>query len=146
MQVQCKLVRKGGTTIEFGGKEYTFAPNDQGDHVAEISDEAALHRLINEIPTAYALYGDDAGKTVAKPAVDSHIAHPLNKSEKKAKDPEHLFIKNAEGVEIDLMAMDRDELAAMAQAEFGIEVHARWKVDNLRSKIVEAIRVATSDE
>lgn len=146
MQVQCKLVRKGGTTIEFGGKEYLFAPNDQGDHVAEITDEAALHRLINEIPTAYALYGADAGKTVARPAADTHIAHPLNKGEKKAKDPEHLFITNGEGEQIDLMALEREELAAMAAHDFGIEVHGRWKADNLRAKIVEAIRVASADE
>lgn len=149
MQVQSLLTRPGGTKVEIGGKEYHFEKNEQGEEVCEVSDAYALHRLVNEIPLGFRLHGADAGKKVERPAKEAaHVAHPLNKTpvSKKSTEPEHMVITKPDGEQIDLMELDRDALAAILQGEFGTEVHAKWKVDAIRNKIVEAIRVANTDE
>jgi hypothetical protein len=141
MQVQSKLRREGGTKIEFEGVEYHFTPNEAGDHVAEVNDEAALSRLVNEIPEGYALYGADAGKKVARPQAPTQHAHPLNR-EKAPKQPDTMVIKNGDGEELDLMTLDLDAARTFAKEVMGIDVHAKWKVETIRTKIVEATRAS----
>lgn len=149
MQVQSKLTRPGGTKIEVNGKEYHFQKNEQGEEVCEVKDEYALHRLVNEIPLGFCLHGDDAGKKVPRPAKDAAAGHPLDAKKganKKPAEPETLIVEKPDGEKVDLMLMEKAELAAFAQAEFAIEVHAKWKEADIRTKILEAIRIANADE
>jgi len=147
MQVKCKLKRVNGTIIDLFGQTYHFTPNAANDHVAEVTDPHALHRLVNEIPVGYELYGADADKVVLRPAsMPVSTPHPFQASTDRTTEPvEPLIVKTEEGEEIDLMAMDREALAEFATKEFGITAHAKWKADTIRNKIIEAIRVAGSE-
>ena len=145
MLVESKIRRQGGTTIDLYGKTYKFLPNEFGDHVAEVTDEAALNRLVNEIPSGYALYGADADQTVSKPASNStSFSHPLNTGTQR--EPDTLIVRDGENKEIDLMQMDREEAAAFARVELAIKVHPKWTIEVVRAKILEAIRAASPEE
>lgn len=52
MKIQCILKRDGGTKVTIGNTEYHFAPDDNGDHFAEVTDKAHIERFLN-IPEAY---------------------------------------------------------------------------------------------
>lgn len=54
MKIECTLHRKGGTVVELPGKTYHFAPQDDGKHVAEVTNEAHIERFL-AIPEAYRL-------------------------------------------------------------------------------------------
>ena len=56
MLIKCKLKREGGSKIKIGGVEYHFAPDDNGDHVAEVTNEAHANRFL-EISEAYEAVG-----------------------------------------------------------------------------------------
>lgn len=139
MLVQCKHIRKGGTQAEFGGVTYHFAPNEAGDHVCDITDEAALNRFVNEIPEGFALYGDDAGKKAAKPK-QAASAHPLEK-------PAAMNITNPiTGDVIDLMKLDLDALRKFAADELGLELRSNVKAETARTRIMEAMTDAPREE
>lgn len=139
MLVQCKLIRKGGTQAEFGGVTYHFAPNEAGDHVCDITDEAALNRFVNEIPEGFAPYGDDAGKKAAKPKQAASV-HPLEK-------PATMNITNpVTGDTIDLLKLDLDALRTFAKDELGLELRANLKVETIRTKIVDAMTATAHEE
>ena len=57
MKIQLLLKRDGGSKIELGGKEYHFVPNDDGAHVAEVTDPAAIGRFLS-ISEHYKIYGE----------------------------------------------------------------------------------------
>lgn len=144
MQVVSKIKRDGGTQIELHGKSYHFVPNEDGDHVAIVTDPVALNRLVNEIPTGYALYGSDADKKVARPAAERQAIDPLTSD---ADAPvQTMFVTNDLGVKIDLNTLNREELAAFASGNLKIVVNSKWKDEIIRAKILEAIRVASLDE
>lgn len=60
-QITCKIRRKGGTRVEFNdGGSYHFKPAADaldGDHVAEVSNEAHVARF-RAIPEAYVVPGE----------------------------------------------------------------------------------------
>ncbi len=141
MQVRSKIIRQGGTTVDLLGKTYFFAPNDKGDHVCTVTDPAALSRLVNEIPQGFELYGSDADKTVPTVLQPLKPASPTSKS----KPQDHLLIKDANGVEVDLKAMSDEDLRIFAASEFGVEVNAKAKPEQIHSKILEAIRVLNQE-
>lgn len=65
MQIKSILQREGGTHIDMGGTVYHFAPNDAGDHVAEVSDDDHIERFLS-ITEGFEEYGDpvpDPGAT-----------------------------------------------------------------------------------
>jgi len=149
LTVQSLLKRPGGTKIDVQGKHFHFVANENGDEVCEIEDPYVLHRLINEIPSGYALYGDDAGKKVERQAKPGQPAAAAAKAgsvlEKKPAQPQ--YVTKPDGTKIDLMALDKDELTQLAQGELGVDVQPKWKPEAIRAKIVEAIRVlANADE
>ena len=55
MKIRCKLIRKDGSHVELGGTQYHFAPNDQGDHVADVTDSKHIQRFL-EISEGYEIY------------------------------------------------------------------------------------------
>lgn len=53
--IRCKLEREGGTQVTLGLTTYHFAPNDDGAHIAKVSDDEHAARFL-EIPEAYEVY------------------------------------------------------------------------------------------
>ena len=53
--VQCTLIRKGGSLIDLGANVYHFAPNADGDHVAEVEDTDDLATLLG-IKESFRIY------------------------------------------------------------------------------------------
>lgn len=149
MLVRSKINRKNGTTIEVHGQTIAFRDDGKGAHVAEVTDKAILHRLINEIPTGYELYGDDAGKKVERPSDAVAFKHPLNQGTTGGVEPRKVVsmkIVHPTRGEMDLARMEKDELTALAVNEFGIEVHKKWPEATLRDKILEATRAQQPEE
>jgi hypothetical protein len=77
MKIQCILKREGGTHIELRGTHYHFAPQADGRHVAEVTDEAHISRLLS-IPEAYRVVADTpaAPKPAAAPIPEPTIQTP----------------------------------------------------------------------
>lgn len=67
MLIQCTIKRQGGSRVTLGDQRYHFAPDDLGRHVAEVTDEAHIARLLSI--SAYVALGDDA--PVAAAATDA---------------------------------------------------------------------------
>lgn len=58
MLLKIKQVREGGTELKFNdGTEYHFRPNENGDHVAEVTDAAHLAQLL-AISEGFEEYGE----------------------------------------------------------------------------------------
>lgn len=55
MLIQCKIPRKGGTIVTLGTRKYHFKANDEGDHVAEVTDPTDIDRLL-AISEGYSVY------------------------------------------------------------------------------------------
>ncbi len=47
MLILCKIKRPGGTHVTLGGERYHFAPDEQGRHVAEVTHDAHIQRLLS---------------------------------------------------------------------------------------------------
>lgn len=66
--VECKIIREGGTRAEIGGIEYHFAPLPDGAHVCAVENAAHADRFL-EISDAYRLYrGTCTPAAVTRPA------------------------------------------------------------------------------
>lgn len=72
MKIACKLIREGGTKVEFGSKVYHFQPDPAfgGKHVADVSDKEHVGRLLS-ISEAYEMAENDApAPTPRQPPVE----------------------------------------------------------------------------
>jgi hypothetical protein len=72
MKIECTLKRKGGTVVELPGKTYHFKEQDDGKHVADVTNEAHIERFLS-IPEAYRLLrspGAEAARGVFDPQGD----------------------------------------------------------------------------
>jgi len=54
-KIECTIKREGGTRVEVEGKEYHFAPQPNGAHVAEVADSKHASILL-KIAEAYVHY------------------------------------------------------------------------------------------
>lgn len=78
MKIECKLQRKGGSHIEIGGTTYHFAPQEDGRHVAEVTNERHIERFLS-IPEGYGLLrtpGADAAEELVPNAAPAPVAAP----------------------------------------------------------------------
>lgn len=57
MKIECILKREGGSKVEIGSTEYHFAPQADGAHVAEVSNNGHIQRFLS-IPEGYRIYGE----------------------------------------------------------------------------------------
>lgn len=71
MKILCKIIREGGTKVEFGKKVYHFKPEapDGELHVCEVDDQGHIDRLLS-ITEAYVEFSrkDDAEPEPVAPA------------------------------------------------------------------------------
>lgn len=84
MQIKCKLIRHGGTRVDFGNVEYHFKANAQGDHVADVTDEDHIDALL-AIGEAYEPYQDAAGDEAQGDLLDTTTAKPTRAKKTAAK-------------------------------------------------------------
>lgn len=72
MKIKCKQIRDGGTKVPMGKKEYHFAPDENGDHVADVTNKAHIDRFL-AITEGYEEVGakaSKAAKSTEPPAVE----------------------------------------------------------------------------
>lgn len=122
-QIECKLIREGGTFAEVGGTEYHFAPQADGAHVAAIDndDHADIFLAITE---GYRLYRG-AFKQFAKD-LESH---------REAVEPVAPAAPVESQAPAEPVADERAELAAEYERLYGEAPHARTGVKKLRELI-----------
>lgn len=75
MKIECKLQRDGGTHITLGQDEYHFSPQPDGAHVAEITNEEHIDRLLS-ISEAYRLYRAEKPAKAGAPPADEDNQPP----------------------------------------------------------------------
>ena len=83
MLIECKLHREGGTKVQLNGKEYHFAPQPDGSHVAEVTDEDHIAQLL-AIPEGYKIHGLKKAEQPAKKSASTEDVVLLGSSEHPA--------------------------------------------------------------
>lgn len=83
MKIACKLIREGGTKVEFGSKVYHFKPDPEfgGKHVADVSDKEHVGRLLS-ISEAYEMADNDAPAPLQPP-----VEPPKNQKPEQPEQP-----------------------------------------------------------
>ena len=136
MLIKSLIKRQGGTLIEgLFGNNYHFAPDADGNHICDVEDPAAIHRLLS-IKEGFALVNPDE-QLPAKPSAPAQSIH----SEKAERAPSAPVVISDGEREYNLTDMDMEPLQILARDTFGIKVHHKWVKDTIIAKIVEATRV-----
>lgn len=140
MLIKCKLKRQGGTLVEsLFGINYHFKPDprvEDSDHVCDVEDPAAIHRLL-AIKEAYAPVDPDEA-IPAKPAAPAQTIMPGQKE--PAKEPDEPIIISDGAQEYNLTDMELDQLQMLARDTFRIKVHHKWQKEKIIAAIIEATR------
>lgn len=101
MKIECILKRKGGTEITLGATKYHFTPDELDRHVAEVSDETHINRLLSITEAYRPMNAEDAPQAPADPA----SGNTLNPQETLLKGstvhPETINLGDGNGLHID---------------------------------------------
>lgn len=168
LTLQCILIRKGGTVTELNGNTYHFAPNAEGDHVCDVSDDDDIARLLS-IPEAYRIYrpkkatpapaapaapapvkqetkepapAPAPAKEEAKAPAPAKVKATKAKAAKEEKAENPMGIPAAEKIEA-LETMSRDEVAAIFKDVVGRAPSEHAEVEVMIAQI-EAKRAETA--
>jgi hypothetical protein len=142
VSIKCKLRRPGGTKVDLFGKVYHFAPSNPADpdsaHVCDVpfDDSKAIYRLL-QISAGYELVDSDA-ELPAKPKADP--GQTIGNQKKAEEEIKPIIIQGGDGVEINLTALEPEELRKLAKDEFQIAVHHKWTDATVIAKIIEKTR------
>lgn len=128
-QVECKLIRDGGTFAEVGGVEYHFAPNQDGAHVCEIANEDHADVFLS-IREAYRLYRG-ASKANAGPAIEKQFESATAHFAASAPVEPELVIAPEPAAPVD----EREALADEYEALYGKKPHHKTSIEKLRELI-----------
>lgn len=88
MKIECILKREGGSKVEIGGTEYHFAPQADGAHVAEVSNNGHVQRFLS-ITDGYRIYGEPDDQHGDGDADDERLALVAEYEAKFGKKPHH---------------------------------------------------------
>jgi hypothetical protein len=121
-QIECKLIREGGTFAEVGGTEYHFAPQSDGAHVATIDNDDHADVFLS-ITEGYRLY---RGAAKAAPVAIEKAAEPVAPAA-----PQAVIEPQAPATEV----YERAALAAEYERLTGEKPHAKTGVKKLRELI-----------
>ena len=88
MKIECILKREGGSKVEIGGTEYHFAPQPDGAHVAEVSNNGHIQRFLS-IPEGYRIYGEPGDQDGDGDDDDERLALVAEYEAKFGKKPHH---------------------------------------------------------
>lgn len=142
--IQSLIRRAGGSKIDLYGKQYHFKPESEAEdarHVCAVpsEDAAAIHRF-KQIPEGFKILADAADLPAAPKAPAGQTVHADQDTAKQPAAP--VFLTSPEGEQIELTAMNREQLNAFAKDNFEIKVHHKWSDDTVIQKILEAARGA----
>lgn len=140
--IECKLIRKGGTIDEVGGNEYHFTPWSDGAHVCAVADPEHADVFLR-IAEGYRLYrgeGKPLDDDASAPAVAPKAAQP---------EPVAAPIKPAETIllggdfpatfDIDGKTWDLGTVVAQAHAATGLSAELWNELDQgARDSLIEA--------
>jgi hypothetical protein len=115
MLIKCKQIREGGTSILIDDTNYTFLPNGNGEHVAEVTDKDHIKAFL-AIKEGFAKAKQSTDKADAEA-----VAQAATQSEADA----------LEQVEV-------ARVAAVAEAEAEAEVQEKAKEDAEAQALIEA--------
>lgn len=140
MKIECRLIREGGTKVEFGPTVYHFKPDPAfgGRHIADVNDEDHISRLLS-ISEAYKMVKTGTPAPVEPPKNKPPVEPPAPPSPRvePSAQTEGDADESGDGdggqtgggdkqTEADgLDAMDRAALVDLYQARFGSAPPAR---------------------
>lgn len=124
--IECKLIREGGTFADIGGITYHFAPQADGAHVAQVSDEEHADRFLSI--DGYRLYRGTS--TVQAKPLDAVVSVILA-------EPQAVAESEAPASDEKSPAEVRAELAAEFERLYGEAPHPRTGIEKLRKLIAE---------
>ena len=134
MLIKCKLKREGGSKIKIGGEEYHFAPDDNGDHVAEVTNEEHANRFL-EISEAYEAVG---AKKQVKAVQAQAPTEPGNPSGTTG-DNSQTGVEDTPVVSAaEINAMGKKELLELAAGN-NVPVNGLAPVSTLRKSLIKAL-------
>ena len=134
MLIKCKLKREGGSKIKIGGEEYHFAPDDNGDHVAEVTNKEHANRFL-EISEAYEAVG---AKKRAKAVQAQAPTEPGNPSGTTG-DNSRTGVEDTPVVSAaEINAMGKKELLELAAGN-NVPVNGLAPVSTLRKSLIKAL-------
>lgn len=128
MIIECTIRRKNGTSVELFGSKYDFQPNEQGAHVAEVTEQEAVDRFLS-IKEAYREYGAQQTTEANKDGDDGSDG---------SDEPTDYLITNDDGSDLDLGKLSKEELIKFAEAN-SIKIDKRKSPDDLAKLIFEAV-------
>lgn len=143
---ECILKRPRGTQIDMNGTTYDFQPDEQGRHVAAVSDPRHVAVLLT-IPEGYRMLGIVAGapvKTEAKPEPTTAPVQdatpepaPAPKDEAPAPATSEPSAFPAPPTAEEMMAMDADAVRKIYAVEVGKAAGPRAKQETMVETIVQ---------
>ncbi len=117
MLIECTVRRAGGSTVEYLGTEYHFAPaRDGGPHVCEVTEPETIERLLS-ITDTYRIARDGAPEVRPEVTVIPVAVTDANGSTTRVED------------------MDKDALLEYGRM-LGLRLDARMGVDRLRQNVL----------
>lgn len=129
MNIVCLLKRAAGTQVTIGEQHYDFQPNDAGDHVCEVAEQAHIDRFLS-IPEAYAEYNAqpvaEQPAPAAEPAPQAQAPAVNDEPEPEPQDEPKL---NPDA------DYTREQLVDMYVKKFGKKPHYRAGEDKLREEL-----------
>lgn len=143
MKIESILKRKNGTKISLGGIDYHFKPDEKGRHVANVTDQAHLAKLLS-IPEGYRLVLDDEehGKPQDTPVIniiqESELATDPEPGSEDTPEPQQ-SLNNAE-----IKSGNKDKhgrlqtLVDQFSERFGRVPHHAWNDERIKSELSEA--------
>jgi hypothetical protein len=138
MKIQCILKRTGGSHIELGGTNYHFAPQEDGRHIAEVTDEAHISRFLS-IPEAYRVVADapvaPALAAAPIPAPTTAILNPGVTDPALQGNP----LESDDGEPVTDQSELRKLLASQYKERFGRLPHGKWDAAKIDEELKKSV-------
>jgi hypothetical protein len=122
MLIESKIRREGGSHIDIAGVDYHFKADTSGVHVCDVTDEAAIARLL-AIPEGFRLVSAVLAPTAA-PASGQAVAAVKSAPAASAAPESGMVLIGDNEQRVDLMAMNKRELLAFAKDKFKVDAMA----------------------
>lgn len=143
---ECILKRPRGTQIDMNGTTYDFQPDEQGRHVAAVSDPRHVAVLLS-IPEGYRMLGIVAGAPVKTEAKAEPVAAPVQEAKPEPvpapKDESPAPVATmppgfpAPPTADEMMAMDTDAVRKIYAVEVGKAAGPRAKQETMVETIIQ---------
>jgi hypothetical protein len=144
MNIECIIRRKGGSIITLSEKTYHFVPQEDGRHIAEVTDENHVERFLR-VPEAYRIArapGSSPTETqtprVRKAPKQEHPALEEKQTLKGSVTQHDAFeIQGVSYAHKDYEAQERSALFAQYQQRFGKLPPVNMKTETIKAKLAK---------